>query len=41
MSAIWLMRTLVVKNVLARREESVVLVPLNPIVDPNGEALAE
>jgi sirohydrochlorin cobaltochelatase len=40
-SAIWLMRTLVVKNVLARREECVVLVPLNPIVDPKGEALAE
>jgi sirohydrochlorin cobaltochelatase len=39
-SAIWLMRALVVGNVLARREEAVVFAAVNPIADPGGSALA-
>ena len=39
--AIWLMRALVVGNVLARREDDVVFAAVNPIADPCGEALAE
>ncbi len=37
-AAIWMMRVLVVSNVLARREGTVVFVPLNPGNDPEGEA---
>ena len=40
-SAIWLMRALVVDNVLARREDNMVLAAVNPITDPGGEILAE
>jgi hypothetical protein len=36
-----LMRALVVGNVLARREDDVVLAAVNPKADPCGEALAE
>jgi sirohydrochlorin cobaltochelatase len=39
--AIWLMRALVVSNVLARREDDVVFAAVNAIADPCGEALAE
>jgi hypothetical protein len=39
--AIWLMRALVVGNVLARREDDVVFAAENPIADPCGEAPAE
>lgn len=35
-SAIWMMRALVVMNVLARRETQVLLVPVNPESDPGG-----
>lgn len=35
-SAIWMMRALVVMNVLARRETQVLLVPVNPGSDPGG-----
>jgi hypothetical protein len=35
-AAIWLMRALVVHNVLARREATTLFVPLNPATDPTG-----
>ena len=35
--AIWLMRALVVSNVLARREGTSLFVPVNPDTDPDGE----
>ena len=37
--AICRMRALVVSNVLARREETVLFVPLNPQIDPTGELI--
>lgn len=36
-AAIWMMRALVVSNILARREGTVLLVPVNPAIDPGGE----
>jgi hypothetical protein len=36
-SAIWMMRALVVSNVLSRREGTVLFVPINPASDPRGE----
>lgn len=43
--AIWMMRALVAKNIMARREETTLFVPLNVAMDPEGnhvtEALAE
>ena len=39
-AAIWMMRALVVSNVLSRREDKVLYVPLNPILDPEGDRLA-
>jgi hypothetical protein len=39
-SAIWMMRALVVSNVLARREGTVLFVPINPESDPHGETVA-
>jgi hypothetical protein len=38
--AIWLMRALVAGNVLARREETVLFVPVNPSSDPHGGRVA-
>jgi hypothetical protein len=38
--AIWMMRALVASNVLARREETTLLVPVNPAVDPGGAMAA-
>jgi hypothetical protein len=38
-SAIWMMRALVVSNVLARREGTSLYVPVNPITDPKGEII--
>jgi hypothetical protein len=35
-TAIWMMRALAVKNSLARREETVLYVPVNPKLDPAG-----
>jgi sirohydrochlorin cobaltochelatase len=35
-AAIWMMRALVVSNVLARREETILFVPINPVSDPDG-----
>jgi hypothetical protein len=38
--AIWMMRAMVVSNILSRREGTVLFVPLNPESDPNGETVA-
>lgn len=38
--AIWMMRALVASNVLARREETTLLVPVNPVADPAGTMVA-
>ena len=35
-----MMRALVASNVLARREETTLLVPVNPTVDPGGTMVA-
>jgi sirohydrochlorin cobaltochelatase len=35
-AAIWIMRALVVNNVLSRREGTTLFVPLNPVTDPTG-----
>jgi sirohydrochlorin cobaltochelatase len=40
-AAIWTMRGLVVSNVLARREETTLFVPVNPVVDPEGRLVAD
>lgn len=39
-SAIWMMRALVACNVLARREDTVLFVPVNRAVDPGGALVA-
>jgi sirohydrochlorin cobaltochelatase len=36
-AAIWMMRMMATVNVLSRREATVLFVPLNPTVDPDGE----
>jgi hypothetical protein len=36
-AAIWMMRAIVVSNVLARRENVALFIPVNPVVDPGGE----
>ncbi len=38
-SAIWMMRAMVVSNVLSRREGTVLFVSVNSATDPNGEAV--
>jgi sirohydrochlorin cobaltochelatase len=38
-AAVWMMRVLVVSNVLSRREGTVVFVPLNPSTDPQGKSI--
>jgi hypothetical protein len=40
-SAVWMMRALVVHNVLARREGVVLFVPVNRLADPNGTRVRE
>jgi hypothetical protein len=40
-TAVWMMRALVVSNVLARREGVVLFVPVNRATDPNGGRVAE
>ena len=35
--AIWMMRAIVVSNVVSRRESTTVFVPVNPVTDPEGE----
>jgi sirohydrochlorin cobaltochelatase len=39
-SAIWMMRVMVVSNVLARRESNSLYIPLNPSMDRNGKTVA-
>jgi hypothetical protein len=39
-AAIWMMRAMVVSNVLARREGTVLFVPLDPATDPDGRHVA-
>jgi hypothetical protein len=39
-AAVWMMRALVVNNVLARREETTLFVPVNPVRDPDGRTVA-
>jgi sirohydrochlorin cobaltochelatase len=39
-AAVWMMRAMVVHNVLARREEQTLCVPNNPATDPNGVIVA-
>jgi sirohydrochlorin cobaltochelatase len=39
-SAIWMMRALVVNNILSRREGQTLFVPVNPASDPDGEIVA-
>ena len=36
-AAIWMMRAMVVSNVLARREDTTLFVAVNPVTDPGGE----
>jgi hypothetical protein len=38
--AVWLMRALVATNVLSRREETVLFVPVNAVTDPRGAIVA-
>ncbi len=40
-SAVWMMRALVVHNVLARREGVVLFIPVNPVTDPAGARVRE
>ena len=40
-AAIWMMRGLVVNNVFARREDTVLFVPVNPVTDPFGDAVVQ
>jgi sirohydrochlorin cobaltochelatase len=39
-AAIWMMRAIVVSNVLSRREGTVLFVPVNPTTDPSGQTVA-
>lgn len=39
-SAVWLMRALVVSQVLARREDTTLFVPINETIDPGGNRVA-
>jgi hypothetical protein len=39
-AAIWMMRALVASNVLSRREETALFVPVNPTSDPGGARVA-
>ncbi|MCU1326321.1 MAG: hypothetical protein JWN34_1691 [Bryobacterales bacterium] len=40
-TAVWLMRAMVGYNVLSRREETVLFVPVNPVSDPSAEAVVQ
>ena len=39
-SAVWMMRALVASNVLSRREDRTLFVPVNPSTDPDGALVA-
>lgn len=38
-AAIWMMRAMVVSNILSRREGTVLFVPMNPQSDPTGKTV--
>ena len=38
-SAIWMMRAMVASNIFARREDTVLFIPVNPISDPGGDVV--
>ena len=40
-AAVWMMRALVALNVLSRREETTLFVPVNPGSDPDGDAVVK
>jgi len=40
-AAIWMMRAMVVSNVFARREDTVLFVPVNPVTDPDGDTVVK
>ena len=40
-AAVWMMRAMVAANVLARREETTLFVPVNPATDPEGETVVK
>jgi sirohydrochlorin cobaltochelatase len=40
-AAIWMMRLLVASNLLSRREDTVVFLPINPLLDPTGEIVTQ
>jgi hypothetical protein len=40
-AAIWTMRGLIVSNVFARREDTILFVPVNPATDPSGDAVVK
>ena len=40
-SAVWMTRIMVASNTLARREETVVLAPIDPVRDPQGTIVRE
>jgi sirohydrochlorin cobaltochelatase len=40
-AAVWMMRALVAANVLARREETTLFVPVNPASDPDGGSVVK
>jgi len=40
-TAIWIMRALVASNILSRREDTTLFVPVNPASDPDGVYVAE
>ena len=39
-AAVWMMRAMVVNNVLSRREGTTLFVPNNPVSDPGGVIVA-
>ncbi len=38
-AAVWMMRSMVASNILSRREDKVLFLPVNPISDPKGETV--
>jgi sirohydrochlorin cobaltochelatase len=40
-TAIWLMRAAVVSNIISRREDTILFVPVNPKIDPDGKAVVQ
>jgi hypothetical protein len=39
-AAVWMMRMMVARNILARREDTTLMVPVNPEQDPGGHRTA-